>query len=164
MSKKSKNNSGMTLIESLIAMTILLVGLLSMAQVLAVSVIASKTHGRDAGKTTAAAREKMEELNSLDFSDTSANVTQNAPFPSDGVGLTAGGSIHPADPVQGYCDYLNETGGRMTSGSPSYTRQWQIIDDAANPNVKTIAVSVTSNRSFEYGAAPSTTIVTQKTP
>jgi prepilin-type N-terminal cleavage/methylation domain-containing protein len=75
-----KEQSGMTLIESMIAMLILLVGLLSIAQVLTLSIIASKNYGRDAGKTTASARDKMEELSGLNFTD---------------VRLTAGGSIDP---------------------------------------------------------------------
>jgi type II secretory pathway pseudopilin PulG len=157
-----KDECGMTLVESLMAIVILLVGLLGMAQVLAFSVVASKTHGRDSGKATIAARDKMEELSGLQFSDTTTNVTVNAPFPANGVGLTAGGSIYPANPAAGYSDYLNFTGGRTSSGSPAYTRQWQIINDSAN--VKRIIVSVTSNRSFRYGTAPSTVIVTEKTP
>jgi prepilin-type N-terminal cleavage/methylation domain-containing protein len=162
MPRDLKDENGMTLIESLMAILILLVGLLGMAQVLAFSVVASKTYGRDAGKASVAARDKMEELTGLQFSDATTNVTVNPPFPTNGVGLTAGGSIYPADPVAGYTDRLNAAGARITSGQPNYTRQWQIINESAN--VKRIIVSVTSNRSFDYGTAPSTIVVTQKTP
>lgn len=153
---------GMTLIECLIAMTILLFGLLSLAQVLAFSVVASKTYGRDDTKTTIFARDKMEELMGLEFSDTTTDVTADAPFPAGGVGLTAGGGIPPAGPSAGYVDYVDHDGNRTGAGNAAYTRQWQIIDDSAS--LKRIVVNVTSNESFEYGQAPSTTTVTFKTP
>jgi Tfp pilus assembly protein PilV len=144
----------------MIALLILLYGLLALAQVLAFSVVASKTFGRDATKATAAAHDKMEELTSLDFSDTTTNVTV-AGFPANGVGLTAGGGIPPAAPVASYADYLDAAGVRTTATAAAYTRQWQIINDSSN--VKRIIVAVTSKKSFKYGTAPSTTVVTYKT-
>jgi prepilin-type N-terminal cleavage/methylation domain-containing protein len=162
MFKKLSEERGMTLVETMIALMVLLIGLMAMAQVLAFSVVASKTFGRDATKTTAFARDKMEELESLQFTDVHTNITVNPPYPTNGVGLTAGGGIPPTSPVAGYCDYLDSAGARTTSESALYTRQWQILVDAAN--VKRIIVAVTSNRSFRYGTAPSTVLVTQKTP
>ena len=162
MRKELRDQSGMTLVEAMIAKLIMRVGLLGIAQVLAFRVIASKTYGRDATRTTAAAHDKMEELASLAFTDSTTNVTVDAPFSDDGVGLTAGGSIAPSDPVDGYADYLDHAGARTAAGEAAYTRQWQIINDSAT--LKRIIVTVTSNRSFEYGVAPSTTVVTLKTP
>ncbi len=153
--------SGITLVESMIALLIMLVGLLSIAQVLAFSVVASKTYGRDATKATAYAHDKMEELTGLDFSDTTTNLTTNPPFPSNGVGLTAGGSIAPEAPVEGYVDYLDTAGVRTDATNAAFTRQWQIIDESSN--AKRILVSVTSNKSFQYGEAPATVLITQKT-
>ena len=161
MHKDLSDESGMTLVESVIAMLVLLFGLLAMAQVLAFSVAASKTFGRDATKATAYAHDKMEELTSLSFADTTTNVTVAPPFPATGVGLTAGGSIDPVSPIVGYVDYLNQTGLRTTAGAAAFTRQWQIIDDSGH--LKRIIVAVTSNRSFRNGTAPSTTAVTYKT-
>ncbi len=160
MHRNQSDDSGMTLIETMIAMVILLFGLLSMAQILAFSVVASKTYGRDSTKATAAAHDKMEELTSLSFSDTTTNVTVASPYPANGVGLTAGGAIPPNDPAGGYSDYLNLTGARTTAEDAAYTRQWQIINDTAT--VKRIIVAVTSKKSFRYGIAPVTTVVTYK--
>jgi prepilin-type N-terminal cleavage/methylation domain-containing protein len=156
------DDRGMTLIETMMAMLILLVGLLSMAQVLAFSVVASKTYGRDATKVTAYAHDKMEELTGISFADTTTNVTVNPPYTTNGLGLTAGGSIPPSAPVAGYADYLDISGIRTASGNAGFTRQWQVINDSAN--VKRIIVVVTSNKSFRYGVAPSTTVVTEKIP
>jgi len=136
--KGLKDENGMTLIESMMAILILLGGLLMMAQVLAVSMVASKTHGRDSGKTTVFARDKMEELTALDFANASLNAGSNS-------------------------DYLNINGSTATSStSAAYTRQWQVSDITSSR--KRITISVTSNKSFRYGAAPSATLVTEKTP
>lgn len=164
MQKKWSNESGMTLVESLIAILILLAGLLAMAQALTFSVVASKTHGRDASKATAYAHDKMQELTNLRFNDTTTNVTVNPPYPATGSGLTAGGSIPPAAPVAGYVDYLNAAGARTTIGNSVFTRQWQITDDPVTIDMKRLTVTVTSNRSFRLGTPPSTTVVTEKTP
>ena len=159
---KIAEESGMTLVEALITMLVMLFGLLAMAQVLAFSVIASKTYGRDATRATASAHDKMEELNNLEFTDTTTNVTVVPPYPSNGVGLTAGGSIPPADATEGYADYVDAAGSRTTAGQAAFRRQWQVINETAT--LKRIIVVVTSIRGFQYGTAPSTTLVTFKTP
>ena len=161
MNKDINDEVGMTLVESMMAILILLFGLLSMAQVLAVSLMGSKTYGRDAGKTTAVAHDKMEELTALQFGDTTTNVTVAPPYPASGSGLTAGGSVYPSEPVAGYADYLSTTGARTSASAAAYGRQWQIINESATS--KKIIVSVSSRRSFRNGTAPSTTLVTQKT-
>jgi Tfp pilus assembly protein PilV len=159
--KKLSDESGMTLVETMIALLILNFGLLILAQTLAFSVVASKTYGRNATKTTAAAHDKVEELTALKFADTTTNITVAAPFPANGVGLTAGGSVPPAAPSAGYVDYLNETGTRTSQAAALYSRQWQIVDDSAS--LKRIIVVVTNNKNFRYGTAPATTLVTYKT-
>ena len=164
MHRKLSDESGLTLVESLIALLILLIGLLAMAQALTFSVVASKTHGRDAAKATAFAHDKMQELTNLRFDDTTTNVTVNPPYPATGSGLAAGGSVPPAAPVGQYVDYLDFSGTRTAAGNAVFTRQWQIIDDPASPELKRIIVTVTSNRSFRMGPPPSTTVVTEKTP
>jgi len=168
MHKKISDESGLTLVETLIAILILLAGLLSLAQVMAFTVVASKTHGRDAAQTTAAAEDKMEELLNLRFDDVATDITVDAPYPSSGgTGLAEGGSIPPADPVTGYVDYLDVSGNRIAASSAAnagYTRQWQVIDDPSGAVLKKIIVTVTSNRSFAMGTAPSTTLVTEKVP
>lgn len=159
--RRFSDETGFTLVECLIAIVILLLGLLVLAQVLAFSVVVSKTCGRDATKATASAHDKMEELTALQFADTTTNVTVAAPYPADGVGLRAGGSIPPADPVAGYVDYLDTAGVRATAAAALYTRQWQIIDDSTQ--MKRIIVAVISKNGYKYGKAPTTTVVTYKT-
>jgi prepilin-type N-terminal cleavage/methylation domain-containing protein len=121
MRKKSSAESGFTLVESLIAILILTTGLLSLAQVLTFTVMASKTYGQDAAKITAAAQDKMEELTNLDFTDTTTNLTVDPPYTTDGVGLTEGGSIPPTTPATGYVDYLDASGARTTADNAVFT-------------------------------------------
>lgn len=161
MHKTSSGENGMTLVETMCATLIMAFGLLAMCQALVFSVMVSKSYGRDATQATAAAHDKMQELTGLQFADTTTNVSLAAPYPTNGVGLRAGGSIPPAGAVTGYVDYVNFSGVRTNQADSAYTRQWQIIDDAAN--IKRIIVAVTSNRSFRTGEAPSTTLVTCKT-
>ncbi len=152
---------GVTLVETLIAMLILLFGLLAIAQVVSFGTIASKTFGRDTTKAAAFANDKMEELLALNFADTTTNITVNPPYPATGAGLAAGGSAPPGTPATNYVDYLDSEGVRTTAGTAAYVRQWQIIDDSAS--LKRIIVAVTSVRSFRMGPAQTTVLVTLKT-
>jgi Tfp pilus assembly protein PilV len=135
MSKNLKNESGMTLVESMVAILILLVGLLTMAQVLTFSVMASKNLGRDSTKATAYACDRMEQLMSVPISDGS---------------FTSG------------MDYINYDGSVATgkNGDTRYTRQWTITDTGS---AKKIVVSVTSTKSFSYGKSPSTVLLAERT-
>ncbi len=158
MEADNKRESGITLVETLIAIIVLLTGMMTLAQVLMLSVMASKTHGRDAGKATVIARDKMEELSALPIAD---------------VRLADGGSLDPAAREEGYYDFVDQGGNVIQAGniagaaeaSAAYTRYWSITDEEGLANGrKRIAVAVTSNKSFRYGTAPSTVMVTQKTP
>ena len=147
---------GISLVETMISVVILVVALLSMAQLMAISLVMNKNGGRDATRTTVFAQDKMEELGSLVFLDTTSNVTVDPPYPSNGTGLRSGGSISPAAPVPGYVDYLDSSGARTAAANSAFTRQWQVIDESTK--LKRILVSVTSNKSFRYGKIPETFI------
>jgi Tfp pilus assembly protein PilV len=147
---------GISLVETMISVVILVVALLSMAQLLAISLVMNKNGGRDATRTTVFAQDKVEELSSLVFSDTTTNITVDPPYPSNGTGLTSGGSTSPAAPVTGYADYLDSSGARTAGADAAFTRRWQIIDESAK--LKRILVSVTSNKSFRFGKIPETII------
>ncbi len=162
MVRKMKNECGITLVETMIAVLILVVGLLSMAQVLAFSVIASKTHGRDSGKITAAARDKMEELMALQFTDTASDTTVYPNASAGGEGLKAGGVVYPGTPQDKYHDHLDDSGARTTDpNNVVYTRQWNISNNA-DSTLKKITVSVVKNRGLQMGTVPSTLLISYK--
>lgn len=139
-----RNQDGLTLIETLVASVILLVGLLTLAQLFGVAIKQNTDSGRDFTKAVALAEDKMEELNNLSFSDTTTNVSVNAPYPPTGKGLSQGGSTPPASTVTYYSDFVDQNGFRTTAADSLFTRQWQISD--VSPSLKRIFVSVKRNR------------------
>jgi Tfp pilus assembly protein PilV len=158
---KKHNAAGLTLIETMISMLILMFALLFLAQMFATAIVLNKNHGRDASKTTAFAHDKMEELNGLAFADTTTNLTVIPPYPANGKGLLLGGSIPPTAPAANYVDYLDQYGVRtLVAADRVFTRQWQIIN--VNASLKQINVAVTSTKSFNFGTAPVTVSVTYK--
>ena len=162
------NKHGFSLIETMIAMLILIFALVSMAQLLGLAIVVNKNQGRDAAKATGFAHDKMEELNGLAFDDKTTNVTVNYPYPANGKGLLAGGNLPPTAPAANYTDTLDQFGARTTTAANiAFTRQWLITDlPVGGPTThKQITVAVTSNKSIRYGtgAAPVTVSMTLKT-
>lgn len=72
MKKKSRNDGGFTLVEVVISMLIFTVGILSMAQLMAVS-LRMQDLGRNQTSAVRIAQDKLDQLMSLNF-DTSAEV------------------------------------------------------------------------------------------
>ena len=160
-----RGQSGVTLIETMIAALILMGVVLFMAQLFGLVVIMNKNNGSDATKAVTLAEAKMEELTILDFADTTTDTTVDPPAATGGAGLTAGGSLTTR--TAKYCDFVAANGAKVTvpadlsiPASAAFVRQWQIINDSAT--LKRIMVAVTSVRSFQYGTAPATTVVTFK--
>ena len=161
------NKGGFSLIETMIAMFILVFALISLAQLMALAIVINKNQGRDATKATAFAHDKMEELTGLAFNDQTSNVTVNPVngiYPATGKGLLVGGNLPPTAPVANYSDTLDQFGARTTTAANiAFTRQWQITNP--NATLKQITVGVTSNKSFRSGngALPVTVSTTLKT-
>ena len=157
------NKGGFSLIETMIAMFIMVFALISLAQLMALAIVVNKNQGRDATKATGFAHDNMEELTGLAFTDTTTNVSVSPFSVTASTGLSAGGNLPPTAPAANYSDTLDQFGARTTiPGSIAFTRQWQITNVNA---MKQIAVAVTSNKSFRSGngALPVTVSVTLKT-
>ena len=135
------NQRGFTLIETTIALLIMMVVMLGSASLFAFSVF-NNTSGSDRAQTLAVAQQTVETLRSARFSTagtdsvlTAGTITQN--------GVMRGG--------------LNGSGARP------YTIVSTIVD--TTPTVKTITVSVTptgAGPAWATGAAATLTIVTQR--
>ena len=109
------NQSGFTLVEVLIAVSILTVGLLGVAQMQIMGIRGNYF----SGNTTAAltlAEEKMEDLLGKSYSDTD---------------LTSGNHPDPDNPI-------DETG----QAGDIYSRMWTVTDDTPIIGTKTVTVSV----------------------
>jgi len=145
------NNRGFNLIETVIAMTVLLIGLVAVMNVFTVTITQNTNQGEFALRNTQYAQDKMEQLLALSFYDSTTDTTVYPPTliggTGLGVGLTPGatkGSVDSASPVNGYVDYFDATGNLLTNSSGwFYKRQWSIALDAT-ATLKTITVLATT--------------------
>jgi prepilin-type N-terminal cleavage/methylation domain-containing protein len=151
---------GFSLLEMLVAATILTVGLAALAQLFAISTRANFS----AKSTTAAvilAQQKMEQLRGLTWGfdmlglpigDDASDTTVIPQAPTGGKGL----SPSPLDALQtnqdGYCDFLDRYGYSLGGGTTPpdgavYIRRWSIEPLPTNPrNTLVLQVLVTPVR------------------
>ncbi len=142
---------GFSLLEILVAMTIVVVAVAGLAQSVGVAARANRT----ARSTTIAvllASQKMERLRALSWSIDPAGAAISDPA----LGLSPPGTL--ATNTAGYCEFLDAAGNALSEGpSPAppgtiYTRRWSIDPLPANP-YNTLVLQVVVTRS-PAGAAP----------
>ena len=127
--KVCDNQSGFTLLEVLIAISILTVGLLGVAQMQIMGIQGNYF----SGNTTAAlslAEEKMEDLLGKSYSDTDLDDTE----PGNNANLT---SITTIDHEELNIDETGQVGGGI------YHRIWNVADNTPITNTKTVTLIVT---------------------
>lgn len=158
---------GMSLLEVVIAMSILLVLCLGVLPLGAIAVGTTENQGHLVARTTEYAQDKMEQLLSLAFNDATTDTRTFPAAASGGTGLALGGSSNPAAPVVKYVDYLDATGNLLTiptSGEPSgwfYKRVWLVTAPATN--MKQVTVTAIVARSVAgSGRVPQATLVAMK--
>jgi type II secretory pathway pseudopilin PulG len=130
---------GFSLIEAVIAMSVLAAGTLSVAQ-LSIASARANAVAQESGVAQRAAREKLEQLQALAWTsdaavlpvtDRSSDVSWTPPRASGGSGLGASPSDTLLSNVSGYCDFLDANGQWMAAGvrAPSgaaWVRRWSI--------------------------------------
>jgi prepilin-type N-terminal cleavage/methylation domain-containing protein len=135
---------GFTLVEVLIALTLLAGSLLVVAQLLSVAARAGDA-SRETTVATTLAAQKVEQLRSLargmspdgtSVDDVESDVAEWPNRPSGGAGLAVSPPGTLADNTPGYVDYLDEAGRWVGSGgSPPgravFARRWSIEPAAA---------------------------------
>jgi hypothetical protein len=165
MTIKLSPERGTTLIETMIALTILLVVMGGLITIAAMASTTTENNGHLAARTTEDAQDKMEQLLVLAYTNTSTDTTVFPASPAGGSGLAIGGSLNTAAPVNGYVDWLAADGSLLGGGvaQPAgwfYERVWQV--SAYSPNVKQISVLVTTRWAFNRAIVPSSTVVALK--
>ena len=168
--RKLSGESGVTLIETMIASAILIIVVVGLLPVFIMGIETNQQQGDVATRTTEYAQDKMESLINLSFADGATNTTVYPPATSGGTGLggtmaasASVGSISTSAPVTGYVDYLDANGNLLTSSTGAYyMREWTITADSTG-TLKTITVLSSSLQITNvHGVYPSTTLVCVK--
>jgi type II secretory pathway pseudopilin PulG len=182
-----KRELGMSLLETMIALALLLLVSTGIMGLATVATSSTETQGHLASRTTEYAQDKMEQLLALAFCDgpPNATATDTTVFPAvvnaTGTGLggcssagtppaipptpSAGGGLDPNNPVSGYVDYLDASGNLVAStGNWEYIRVWQISVPAGSTALKQISVLAQAHYEVgKNGQVPRSTVVALKT-
>jgi len=172
----------MSLLETMIALAILLVVAAGIMGLATIATSTTETQGHLASRTTEYAQDKMEQLLALKFCDGPTDGTDTTVFPAvvnaGGTGLggcnnpggnpptaLSGGSLSPTAPIAGYVDYLDASGNLLAS-TPNweYIRVWQISVPAGSNGLKQISVLTRAHYTVgKNGRAPQSIVVCLKT-
>jgi len=175
-SRNRNSERGISLLETLIAAVVLIIGIGGVMSLFAVAASKNMSQGTQASRCTEYAQDKMEQLMALQFSDAASDTRYIITAASGGSGLSSGGVAYPGTPPDKYFDYVSEVPGSgaaisTSSSGASYLRQWTIVQSATDNNILTITVWVKSLQSVDNGGvsgsatslAPMTTLVSVKT-
>lgn len=138
-SAKKKSQLGISLIETMIALSLLLIAAAGIMTMAAVAMTTTENQGHLAARTAEYAQDKMEQLLALQYPDTGTDTTVFPATVTGCCGLQLGGGLDPKAPVVGYSDYVDKSGNPVGEGANwQYIRVWQITQAA--PNLKQISV------------------------
>jgi type II secretory pathway pseudopilin PulG len=166
LAKSSFNNErGFSLVETLVATTLMTVALASLAQLFLISTKANQS-ARLTTTASVLAQQKMEQLRGLTWgfdmiglplSDTTSDLTVVPEQPQGGPGLTPSPYGSLQSNVDGYCDFLDGRGQPLGGGSVAppntvYVRRWSVEPLPTNPN-NTLILQVMVTRWRARGTA-----------
>jgi hypothetical protein len=177
--RRFAGEEGTSLIETTIAcgfLLVMLAGLLSMGTL---ATMRTENQGHLTPRTTEYSQDKMEQLLSLAYGNTSSNTVVFPTANGGGSGLAIGGSSDTAAPVNNYVDWLAQDGSLLGGGTvpPAtwfYERVWQVMCASAsyvppqpcadNPatGIKQIVVTVTVRSSVGRFMLPRSTVMALK--
>ena len=116
--RRTNPQAGISLIETMIALSLLLIASAGIMTMATVAMSTTETQGHLAARTAEYAQDKMEQLLALQYPDTQDDTTV---FPSAitgaGTGLTPGGGLNANAPVAGYSDYVDKSGNPVAAGA-----------------------------------------------
>ena len=165
----SGREGGFSLLEVLVATTLMAVGLTALAQLFAVS-----TKSNHSAKTTTyaavLAQQKMEQLRGLTWgfdnlglplTDTTTDTSVVPEQSNGGTGLSPSPANSLGQNTTGYVDYIDKDGkllgtGTTVPGNAVYIRRWSVEPLPTNPN-NTIVLQVLVTRWRNRGTADTVT-------
>jgi prepilin-type N-terminal cleavage/methylation domain-containing protein len=159
------NDRGFSLVETLVATTIMSVALASLAQLFLISTKANQS-ARITTNASVLAQQKMEQLRGLTWgfdilglplSDTTSDLTVVPEQPQGGPGLTPSPDGSLRNNFDGFCDFLDGRGQSLGGGSVApvntvYVRRWSVEPLPTNPN-NTLILQVMVTRWRARGVA-----------
>src|SRR4030095_534598 len=136
----SRASSGFTLIEVLIAIGILVIAAVSLAQILILATRATRA-GREQTSASILAAAKMDQLRSLTWSASASDRSTNVSHPArggDGCGLRASPADALTRNIPPYVDYLDDGGSWVGNdaeppGNAVFIRRWAVVALPAAP-------------------------------
>ena len=136
---RRNTQAGISLIETMIALALLLIAAAGIMTMATVAMSTTETQGHLAARTAEYAQDKMEQLLALGYQDVGTDTTVFPAVVGGCCGLQVGGGLNPNAPVAGYSDYVDKSGNPVPAGGNwQYLRVWQITQAA--PNLKQISV------------------------
>ncbi len=169
---------GITLVETMVAVLVAMAAVAALGGTIFTAMVHNKNEGQEITQAIALAQGKMEQLLSLDFADTTTNLT-GITDAGWGKGLKAGGTLTQVSNCPGasvgYAEFLDAFGNQITGPCSAisgfaYVRQWTITDTIASSSgpprvfgLKQISVSVSSVAAVGTGSRrPSVELTTYK--
>ena len=144
----STNERGFTLVEAMVAMVVCTVGLVAMAELMAITLRLQQL-GRNSTSAVRLAQDKVDELTTMPFNPAAA---QYNPAIACGGSLTANAADHNDEPLKD-----NGTPGDTADDTvvKGYTRRWLIsAGPDGDPDLRTVTVSVIPDNNDRRVASP----------
>lgn len=180
--RNRKSETGLTLVETMVALAMLLIVSTGVMGLAGVAVSTTETQGHLSARTAEYAQDKMEQLLALKFCDggtdgkSGSDTTVFPAVAGNGTGLAgcsdmtngvpqSGGGLSTTAPTAGYVDYLDASGNLVGAGANwEYVRVWQISVPAGSTGLKQISVVAQANKKVgSNGILPQSTVVALKT-
>ena len=167
---------GFSILEVLVATTVLTVALVALAQLFTISTRANAS-AKNTTYASVLAGQKMEQLRGLTWgfdplglpqTDTTTNVAVVPESPVGGKGLSPSPTGALGQNTEGYCDFIDKNGvslGGCSTPNPSayYLRRWAVEPLPTNPN-NTIVLQVLVTRNRSRGTADQTVTAVTRLP
>src|SRR5215831_15661943 len=125
-SPTDRSEVGMTLAETLVAISILCIATVGIVGMAFVATTTTENQGNLGARTAEYAQDKLEQLIALSFGDGTTNTAAASFVASSTGGTGLGGSLgasstvgssDPSAPVNGYVDYLDSYGNPLGGGT-----------------------------------------------